>query len=77
MAKVGEMNVRIGVECTDDMAAFCVDMLNIYLHAHAREKEIRIHNETPKDEVPYQRLTIEKPVCTTEERGEENGKRII
>jgi len=66
MATAGKMNVCIGVKCSDNMAQFCIDMLNIYLQDHCMDKELVLHWETPEDRFPYQKIALEAPKATTE-----------
>lgn len=66
MATAGKLNVRVGVECTENMAKFCVDMLNIYLQDHRMDINLVMYWETPEDALPYQKIALEAPKATTE-----------
>lgn len=66
--EAGEIKVKIGIECTDELAKFCLDMLNFYLKDNRRTHVAFCVSKTPQGEIPYEQIRIEEKAEMQEER---------
>lgn len=66
--KADKITVEIGIKCTEELAKFCLDMLNFYLKDHRSTHVAFCVSKTPQGEIPYEQIRIEEKAEMMEER---------